>query len=366
MIDPEFLQRHPVFPTEGEEDGATAMYLRSLLENSPIAIVVLDARHRFIMCNPAFETLFQYTPKQLAAEDIDALIAGHEMAEHASRLTRSVLQGNKVHTVAQRRRRDGLTIDVEIYGIPLMVYGELAGVYGLYQDVTERNRAQQAYRAISQQLEKLQQEERRRLARDLHDSTSQELAVLNWNLTRLAGLIDAQPEAEGQDKIRSLVHETREMASQCSARIRSAAYLLHPPLLGQGGLAVAVPWLVEGFEERSGIHVTLDMPAELGRFSDEAEIAIYRVLQEGLANILRHSGSATASVSVRHNEPWLELEVKDNGDSPSRHLLLEAYESRSGVGIGGMRERLERLGGCLTVDCTPCETTLRAVVPAGD
>lgn len=366
MIDQNFLLKHPVFPSAAKDDDASATYLRALLENSPIAIVVLDAQHRFIMCNPAFEALFQYTPKQLSAEDIDALIAGHEMADHASQLTRSVLQGDKVHTVAQRRRRDGLTIDVEIYGIPLIVDGELAGVYGLYQDVTERNRAQQAFRAISLQLEKLQQEERRRLARDLHDSTSQELAVLNWNLTRLSGLIDAQPDAAGQEKIRNLVHETREIASQCSARIRSAAYLLHPPLLGQGGLAVAVPWIVEGFEERSGIRMTLDMPADLGRFSDEAEIAIYRVLQEGLANILRHSGSATAAVSVRHNAPWLELDVKDYGDSPTRQLLLEAYESRSGVGIGGMRERLERLGGCLTVDCGPCETTLRAVVPAGD
>ena len=183
MIDQEFLLRHAPISGTGADEGPSATYLRALLENSPIPIVVLDGHHRFTMCNPAFERLFQYTPQQLASEDIDALIAGPEMAEHAGQLTRAVLQGCKVHTMAQRRRRDGLTIDVEIYGIPLVVDGELAGVYGIYQDVTERNRAQQAYRAISDQLENLQQEERRRLACDLHDSTSQEPAVLNWNLT---------------------------------------------------------------------------------------------------------------------------------------------------------------------------------------
>ncbi len=361
MIDQDFLLTHSVLATPGGNAEPSATYLRALLENSPIPIIVLDAHHRFTMCNPAFEKLFQYTPKQLASEDIDALIASPEMSEHASQLTRAVLQGAKVHTVAQRRRRDGLTIDVEIYGIPLIVDGELAGVYGIYQDVTERNRAQQAFRAISDQLENLQQEERRRLARDLHDSTSQELAVLNWNLARLSKLIDDQ--GEPQTQLKALVHETREIASQCSARIRSAAYLLHPPLLGKGGLALAVPWMVEGFEERSGIHVHLKMSDGLGRFADEAEIAIYRVLQEGLANVLRHSGSAEANVTLRHTEAWLELEICDHGDSPTRHLLLEAYRSRSGVGISGMRERLERLGGCLTIDCSAAETILRAAVP---
>ncbi len=364
MIDQEFLLTHAILPNAHSDAGPSATYLRALIENSPIPIVVLDAHHRFTMCNPAFERLFQYTPQQLASEDIDALIAGPEMAQHAGQLTRAVLQGCKVHTMAQRRRRDGLTIDVEIYGIPLMVDGELAGVYGIYQDVTERNRAQQAYRALSDQLENLQQEERRRLARDLHDSTSQELAVLNWNLTRLAKLIDAHLSGDGSSPIKDLVHETREIASQCSARIRSASYLLHPPLLGKGGLALAAPWMVEGFEERSGIHVTLTMDANLGRFNDEAEIAIYRVLQEGLANVLRHSGSAEAEVSLRHRAGWIELEMRDKCQTPARKQLMQTYQSRSGVGIGGMRERLERLGGCLLIECVTGGTTLRATVPA--
>jgi len=203
---------------------------------------------------PAFERLFQYAPKELSSSDLDDLVAGPEMADEAACLSGRVMRRNKVHTVTQRRRRDGMMVDVEIYGIPLMVDDKLAGVYALYQDVTERNKAQMAFREISGQLENLQQEERRRLARDLHGSTSQELAVLNWNLTRLMNLVGDRDEA-----LKTLVQQTKEIAYECSARIRSVAYLLHPSLLGEAGLAQAIPWLADGFEQRSGVRVTLDM-----------------------------------------------------------------------------------------------------------
>jgi two-component system, NarL family, sensor kinase len=250
MREHEFFETHTMFPSTRTDAGTSATYLRALIENSPIAILVLDAQHRYTMCNPAFERLFQYTPKELGSADLDYLIAGPGMVDEAMRLSALVLQGQKVHTVTQRRRRDGMMVDVEIYGIPLMVDDKLAGVYALYQDVTERNKAQTAFRAIADQMDNLQQEERRRIARDLHDSTSQELTVLNWNLTRLKNLIGDKDEA-----LKLLVQQTREIASQCSARIRSTSYLLHPPLLGEAGLTRALPWLVEGFEQRSGIRV---------------------------------------------------------------------------------------------------------------
>ena len=260
MKEHEFFETHTMFPSTRTDAGTSAAYLHALIENSPIAIVVLDGQYRYTMCNPAFEMLFQYTPKELSSADLDDLIAGPEMADEAACLSGRVMRGNKVHTITQRRRRDGMMLDVEIYGIPLMVDDKLAGVYGLYQDVTERNKAQTAFREISGQLENLQQEERRRLARDLHDSTSQELAVLNWNLTRLMNLV-----GDRDDALKTLVRQTKEIACECSARIRSVAYLLHPPLLGEAGLTQAVPWLAEGFEQRSGIRVTLDMNPDLGR-----------------------------------------------------------------------------------------------------
>jgi two-component system NarL family sensor kinase len=358
MKEHEFSGTHTAFPFSRMDVCASATYLRALIENSPIAIVALDAQHRFTMCNPAFEKLFQYTSKELFSQDLDQLIAAPKMVEEAMQLSGMVLRGRKVHTVTQRRRRDGMVVDIELYGIPLMVNGELAGVYGLYQDITERNNAQTVFRVMSDQMENLQQEERRRIARDFHDSTSQELAVLNWNLTRLKNLVGDRDEA-----LKTLVQETKEIASQCSAKIRSASYLLHPPLLGEGGLTQALPWLVEGFEQRSGIRVTLEISSDLGRLPDEVEIAIFRIVQEGLANVLRHSGSPIACIALHRNQNWLKLSVSDEGKDHSREVLIQARDSRSGVGISGMRERVEQLRGCLTIDCNGEGTTVMATIP---
>jgi two-component system, NarL family, sensor kinase len=358
MREHEFFETHTMFPFMGTDAGTSAAYLRALIENSPIAIVVLDAQYRYTMCNPAFKKLFQYTPKELSSADLDDLIAGPEVADEAACLSGQVMRGRKVHTVTRRRRRDGMMVDVEIYGIPLMVDDKLAGVYALYQDVTERNKARVAFREISGQLENLQQEERRRLARDLHDSTSQELAVLNWNLTRLMNLVGDRDEA-----LKTLVQQTKDIAYECSARIRSVAYLLHPPMLGEAGLTLAIPWLVEGFEQRSGIRVTLEISPELGRYRDEVEIAIFRVVQEGLANVLRHSGSPVAKISLHCRDGWLELAVSDQGKSDARELLTQARDRRSGVGISGMRERVEQLGGGLRIDCNGEGTTVKATIP---
>ena len=360
MKEHEFLETHTMFPSTRTDAGTSATYLRALIENSPIAILVLDALHRYTMCNPAFEKLFQYTPKELRSADLDYLIAGPGMVEEAMRLSALVLQGQKVHTVTQRRRRDGMMVDVEIYGIPLMVDDKLAGVYGLYQDVTERNKAQTAFRAIADQMDNLQQEERRRIARDLHDSTSQELTALNWNLTRLKTLVGDKDES-----LKLLVQQTREIASLCSARIRSASYLLHPPLLGEAGLTRALPWLAEGFEQRSGVRVALKMSSDLGRFCDGVEIAVFRIVQEGLANVLRHSDSPVVRIALERLEGWLKLEVSDEGKGHSREVLLQARDSKSGVGISGMRERVEQLGGCLRIDCNSEGTTVMATIPLG-
>lgn len=358
MREHEFFETHTMSPSTRTDSATPATYLRALIENSPIAIVVLDSQYRYTMCNPAFRKLFQYTPKELASADLDDLITGPEMAEEAACLSGRVMRGHKVHMVTRRRRRDGMVVDVEIYGIPLMVDNKLAGVYALYQDVTERNKAQIAFREISGQLQNLQQEERRRLARDLHDSTSQELAVLNWNLTRLMNLVGDRDE-----DLKTLVQQTKEIAYECSARIRSVAYLLHPPLLGEAGLTQAVPWLAEGFQQRSGIPVTLEISSDLGRYRDEVEIAIFRVVQEALANVLRHSGSPVASISLHRRANWLELAVIDQGTSEARKLLKEAHDKNNGVGISGMRERVEQLGGSLSIDCDEEGTTVKATIP---
>jgi two-component system NarL family sensor kinase len=347
-------------------------HLQALIEHSPIAILILDAQHRYRMCNPAFEHLFQYTHAELLVADPDELIAGPEFTHEAAHLSNRVLQGAKVHIVTQRCRKDGTILDVELHGVPLMVEGELTGVYALYQDVTERNRARTALLQMSDKLQNLQQEERRRIARDLHDDTSQELAVLNWNLTRLKSLL----QHDQDPTLHELVEQTKELAYQCSAKIRSASYLLHPPLLGKAGLCSAVAWLAEGFEQRSGIRVLIDSLPKLDRISGEAEVAVFQTLQESLANVLRHSGSPVVRISLRKNAQWLRLAVSDDGKGakstpPAFGTLPETLEASvqegleaRGLGIRGMRERLEQLGGSLIISRSSNGTTLVATVPA--
>jgi PAS domain S-box-containing protein len=307
------------------------------------------------MCNPAFIALFQFTQRELLARDIDELIASPDMTAEARNLSLSVLRGEKVHTVAQRRRKDGMIVDVEIYGIPLIVDGALDGVYAVYQDITERNHAKTAYKQLSQMLCDAQHEERRRIARDLHDSTSQELAVLNWNLTMLSKMVgDRDPV------LQEMVAHTKEIALQCSSRIRSASYLLHPPLLGDEGLQPIVSRLAAEFESRSGIQVTLDIQDSLRRFADEIEITVFRVLQEALANVLRHSGSPVVHLSLWEQSGWLKLIVSDQGRKAAMAFLRN---DRAGVGISGMRERLEQLDGYLSMEQTMDGTTVIAALP---
>jgi signal transduction histidine kinase len=248
-----------------------------------------------------------------------------------------------------------MIVDVEIYGIPLIVNGALDGVYAVYQDITERNHAKTAYKQLSQMLCDAQHEERRRIARDLHDSTSQELAVLNWNLTMLSKMVgDRDPV------LQEMVAHTKEIALQCSSRIRSASYLLHPPLLGDEGLQPIVSRLAAEFESRSGIQVTLDIQDSLRRFADEIEITVFRVLQEALANVLRHSGSPVVHLSLWEQSGWLKLIVSDQGRKAAMAFLRN---DRAGVGISGMRERLEQLDGYLSMEQTMDGTTVIAALP---
>jgi two-component system, NarL family, sensor kinase len=332
-----------------------ATRLQALFEHSPVAIVALDHEHRFVMCNPAFIALFQFTQEEMLATDIDQLIAAPDTTNEARNLSLTVLRGEKVHTVAQRRRKDGMIVDVEIYGIPLIVDGILNGVYGVYQDVTERNHAKTAYKQLSQMLSDAQHEERRRVARDLHDSTSQELAVLNWNLTMLSKMV-----GDRDATLQGMVAQTKEIALQCSSRIRSASYLLHPPLLGNEGLQPIVSRLATEFELRSGIHVTLDIQDSLGRFADVIEITIFRVLQEALANVMRHSGSPVVHLSLWEQSGWLTLIVSDEG---RKVAMANLKNDRTGVGVSGMRERLEQLGGHLRMEQTNDGTTVISALP---
>jgi signal transduction histidine kinase len=224
----------------------------------------------------------------------------------------------------------------------------------------ERVRADNALRDLSARLMDLQDAERRRIARDLHDSTAQTLAALSMSLSLLGRRTEALDPADA-----SLVAECTALARQCSDELRTMAYLLHPPLLDELGLEGAVRDYCDGFAERSGIRVDLALPPDIGRLPKEVETTLFRVMQESLTNVHRHSGSRTASIRLTCGPTDVRLEVQDTGRGLPPGILQGGGSFAVGVGVGnaGMRERLGQLGGRLEIVTGDGGATVRAVLP---
>jgi PAS domain S-box-containing protein len=215
-------------------------------------------------------------------------------------------------------------------------------------------------RQLSARLLQLQDEERRRIARDLHDITGQKIVVLSMALDRLARSPDLH-DPEAQETLR----EGRDMVRKIGEETRTLSYLLHPPLLDECGLDSAVRWYAEGFEKRSGIKLKVDILANLGRLPTEIETALFRVVQESLTNVHRYSGSETAEIRVRLSSGDVQLDVVDYGKGVQTKAVKAAVEGSGllGVGIPGMRERLHQLGGKLDVDFGREGTRVTATLP---
>lgn len=225
----------------------------------------------------------------------------------------------------------------------------------------ERARSDNALRDLSARLMDMQDAERRRIARDLHDSTGQTLAALSMNLSMLSRRAPAlEPEAK------AILSECSVLTRRCSDELRTMAYLLHPPLLDELGLVGAVRDYCDGFAERSGIRVDLSVPAVLGRLSKEAETALFRIMQESLTNVHRHSGSRTASIRIERLASEVRLEVQDTGSGVRSNAPQAAAGGAVGVGIAGMRERVGQLGGRLEIKTGPVGTTVLAVLPVAE
>jgi PAS domain S-box-containing protein len=219
----------------------------------------------------------------------------------------------------------------------------------------------QGLRELSARLLKVQDEERRRIARDLHDSTGQTLALLSMNLS----VLENEASRSNPELAKGLLQNV-EIVRKISAEIRTLSYLLHPPLLEEMGLESALRWYIEGFDQRSHIKVSLELSPDLGRLSRDMEIAIFRVLQECLTNIHRHSESPTASIRVTRSPKGVVLEVRDEGKGiPADKLAKIASGGDSGVGLRGMRERVQGLGGTLQIDSNQGGTQIRVAIPVG-
>lgn len=222
----------------------------------------------------------------------------------------------------------------------------------------ELQQKEDALHALSARLMQLQDEERRRIARDLHDITGQELAVVIMQLMQVARAQRADPDAmKGITDAASMVKKIEE-------EIRTLSYVLHPPLLDELGLGAALNWYVEGFSKRSGIDVKVEVAQGFPRLTKEKEIVLYRVVQEALTNVMRHSGSRTAHIHLSSNPKTVMLSVRDEGKGvgPKRTPAFRMPPSH-GVGIMGMRERLEQLGGGVEVRPLKKGTEVLATIP---
>jgi signal transduction histidine kinase len=203
----------------------------------------------------------------------------------------------------------------------------------------------ESLRTLSTRMMTVQDEERRRIARDLHDSSGQLLAVIDMQLSTLAqDLRKAAPQFNEQ------VEETERLVEQLQKEIRTTSYLLHPPLLDEAGLFSALSWYVEGLNKRSNVQIALEIAPNFGRLPRDIELVVFRLVQESLANIYRHSGSETAMIRIARDEGTITVEVQDQGKGIPPQKLLEIQSEGSGVGIRGMRERLRQFSGELRIE----------------
>jgi two-component system, NarL family, sensor kinase len=212
---------------------------------------------------------------------------------------------------------------------------------------------------LSQRLLRVQDEERRRLARDLHDSTGQTLTALKISVSLL------QEDCKLCPSSLMSVSEIVALADQAINEIRTMSYLLHPPLLDEVGFRSAAEWYVEGFSKRSGIEVTFDFAAEYQRLPVAVETALFRILQESLTNVHRHSKAKQARVRYLRQREYTILEIRDFGCGIAAERLagLREVNGETGIGLAGMRERLNELNGRLELESDEHGTSIRAIVP---
>ena len=372
--------------------------LASIVDSSEDAIVSKTLDGVITSWNAGAERLFGYTAQEAIGQNISIIIPHNRRDEETSILAR-LRQGERIeHFDTTRVRKDGAKLEISLTISPVRdASGKIIGASKIARDISGRKRverelheSEQRFRALadvldtqvqfrtqelqrrnaeilqqSDQLRDLsgklmfaQDEERRRIARELHDSAGQNLAALGMGLTRIEN--DAKHDP---NRLSESIKDAQNLIQELTREIRTTSYLLHPPMLDESGLSVALHWYIDGLAERSGLSIELQIPDQLGRFAPDVELAIFRLVQECLTNIHRHSGSKTAVIRIANAPDQICVEVQDHGKGISQERLAEIQSRGVGVGIRGMQERIRQSHGQLTIDSNVLGTTITAVFP---
>ena len=340
----------------------------TIFDHAAIGMVLIDPSGHPLRSNPAFLGILGYREHELSGHTLADLTHPDDIALDRA-LFQNVVEGHLNQYQVKKRyiRKDG-----DIRSARLTVSAlrtdkqELQYCVAMVEDITSQEVAERKLLQMSNRLLRIQEEEQRRIAREVHDSTSQEITALTLNLGALRIFHDALPE-----KANKLITESLTMAKRVAREIRTFSYLLHPPMLTELGLWNALRMFVEEFRERSGVLVALDISPEVEELelNTDQEIALFRFIQEALANVHRHSGSDSASIDVHFESGCIEAVVRDagNGIPPDVLKAIQKSEGQAGgVGLPGMRERIGYVGGELRIESDEHGTTVAALIPAGN
>jgi len=338
---------------------------------SPVALAVFDAAFRCQTLNARLSALIGQPIEACVEKCVDEVF--QNLAPQISTSLQEVkLSGNPILHREISGRRSGVPFQAGDWAASFFPVNDKDSTVERFVivilDITSQKQTQEALaqseanlRTLSGQLMSIQDEERRRLARDLHDSVGQYLTALKIKLEANLGrlLLDS--------RLSKLLADSAALVDQCLRETRTIAYLLHPPLLDQLGLPSALRWYVDGFAERSGINMNLDIPPDFVRLPTDRETALFRVVQESLTNIHRHSGSTTASIRLMSDAENVRLEVTDQGCGVLAGKLQHDVDEKTvfGMGIVGMKERIRQFGGQLTLSTGRQGTTVTATLPVG-